>query len=524
MTIRFLLVLTTVFAAAAQQTQAPPMSAREKKKQESRLRKELTAPYNRWLDQDVAWIITPDERAAFLKLQTDDEREQFIEQFWLRRDPTPDTVENEFREEHYRRIAYANERFASGIPGWKTDRGRIYIAWGPPDERDEHASGGSYQRTPEEGGGTTSTFPFEIWRYRHLDGVDSDVQLEFIDPTMSGEYRLTIDPCEKDALAKVPGAGPTQAESMGIATRTDRFNTNGTSCGPSLFGQSEKNNQFRRLELISKVFAPPAVKFNDLKAVVESTVKYNALPMQVLVSYFPLTEASVLTYVTLKFENRDLTFAARDAVDRAGVNIEGKVSTMSRRSVTPFEASVTVEAPHQMVADLVRGRSIYNTSLPLAPGAYRLDIAAKDTVGGAVTHYQVALAVPRLDPEKLQLSSIVLTDVLEKVAPRSIGAGQFVIGDLKVRPRLDSRFRRDERLGIYAKAYNAGPAAHVEYEIVKAGATEKLYAAAEDFRQSEITIAKPIDLRDFAPGAYTLRLRITGRGQTTVATAGFTVQ
>jgi len=516
------LLLIPIFLAA-QQTQSPPMSERARKQQEQRLRNELGGAYKRWLDQDVAWIITPDERAAFLKLQTDDEREQFIEQFWLRRDPTPDTVENEFREEHYRRIAYANERFASGIAGWRTDRGRIYIAWGPPDERDEHASGGSYQRTPEEGGGTTSTFPFEIWRYRRLDGVESDVQLEFIDPTLSGEYRLTIDPCEKDALAKVPGAGPTQAESLGLATRGDRLNTNGTSCGPSLFGQSEKNSPFRRLELMSKVFAPPAIKFNDLKAVVESTVKYNALPMQVLVSYFPLTEASVLTYVTLQFENHDLTFAARDAVDRAVVNIEGKVSTMSRRSVLPFETTVTVEGPHQMMADLARGRSIYNTSLPLAPGSYRLDIAAKDTVGGAVTHHQVALAVPRLDPEKLQISSIVLTDVMEKVAPRTVGGGQFVIGDLKVRPRIDARFRRDERLGVYAKAYNAGPAPHVEYEVVRAGAEEKLYTAAEDFHQTEITMAKTVELRDFVPGAYTLRLRITGRGQTSLAAANFVV-
>jgi GWxTD domain-containing protein len=250
--------------------------------QDSRLRKELSASYTRWLDQDVAYIITGEERAAFKKLQNDEEREQFVEQFWLRRDPTPDSLENEYREEHYRRIAYANEHFASGIPGWRTDRGRIYIAWGPPDERDTHPSGGSYQRTPEEGGGRTSTYPFEIWRYRHLEGVDSDVNLEFIDPTMSGEYRLTGDPCEKDALAKVPGAGPTLAESTGAASRSDRFgNTNGTSCGPSVFGQSEKMNQFRRLELMAKVFSPPAVKFNDLKAVVDSTVTYNALPMRV---------------------------------------------------------------------------------------------------------------------------------------------------------------------------------------------------------------------------------------------------
>src|SRR5256712_2605529 len=147
----------------------------------------------KWLDEDVAYIITNEERSAFKALKTDEEREQFIEQFWLRRDPTPDTVDNEFKEEHYARIADANERFASGIPGWKTDRGRIYIIWGKPDEIESHPSGGTYDRPIEEGGGTTSTFPFEVWRYRYIEGIGNEGLLEFADPSMPGEYVLTID-------------------------------------------------------------------------------------------------------------------------------------------------------------------------------------------------------------------------------------------------------------------------------------------------------------------------------------------
>src|SRR5689334_23463853 len=145
------------------ETVAKPLTEKERRRREARLRKELETPYRKWLNEDVSYIITDEERAAFKKLQTDEEREQFIEQFWLRRDPTPDTVENEFKEEHYRRIAYANEHFAAGIPGWKTDRGQMYIKFGPPDEIESHPSGGQYERTPEEGGGTTSTYPFERW-------------------------------------------------------------------------------------------------------------------------------------------------------------------------------------------------------------------------------------------------------------------------------------------------------------------------------------------------------------------------
>src|SRR5579864_3954459 len=278
------------------ETIAKPLTEKQKRKREEKLRKELETPYRKWLNEDVAYIITDEERAAFKRLQTDEEREQFIEQFWLRRDPTPDTVENEFKEEHYRRIAYANENFASGIPGWKTDRGRIYITYGPPDEKESHPSGGSYERPPEEGGGTTSTFPFEQWRYRYIEGVGSDIIIEFVDPTMSGEYRMTMDPSEKDALLYVPNAGLTLMEQMGLSSKTDRFNrTDGTHLGSSFGGTPASMNEFERLERFAKLQKPPAVKFKDLEAAVHSKITFNILPMKARVDYVPLTESTVLT-------------------------------------------------------------------------------------------------------------------------------------------------------------------------------------------------------------------------------------
>ena len=144
----------------------------------------MGSTYKKWLNEDVRWIITPEELSAFKQLSNDEERDQFIEQFWLRRDPTPDTEENEFKEEHYRRIAYANEHFAAGKAGWRTDRGRIYIVFGPPDEIDAHPSGGQYNRPMEEGGGETSTYPFETWRYRYIEGLGDkgqEVMIEFVD-------------------------------------------------------------------------------------------------------------------------------------------------------------------------------------------------------------------------------------------------------------------------------------------------------------------------------------------------------
>ena len=207
-------------AAPARETIAKPLTDKEKRKKAEKLRKELETPYKKWLNEDVVYIITDEEKTAFKRLATDEEREQFIEQFWLRRDPTPDTEENEFKEEHYRRIAYTNDHYASGIPGWKTDRGRIYIIYGPPDEIESHPSGGTYERPMEEGGGETSTYPFEQWRYRYLEGIGTNIIIEFVDPTMSGEYHMTMDPSEKDALTYVPGAGLTLMEQMGLSTKT----------------------------------------------------------------------------------------------------------------------------------------------------------------------------------------------------------------------------------------------------------------------------------------------------------------
>ena len=526
-------------ATTPRETVAKPLSEKEKKKKEEKLRKELETPYKKWLDEDVGYIITDEERTAWKRLSTDEEREQFIEQFWLRRDPTPDTVENEFKEEHYRRIAYANEHFASGIPGWKTDRGRIYITFGPPDERDEHPTGGTYERPPEEGGGETTTFPFEDWRYRYIEGIGNDIIVEFVDPTMTGEYRMTMDPSEKDALARVPGAGLSLLEQMGLANKADRFNnTDGTLLPAPIGGPTSRTNQFDRLDQFTKLQKPPEVKFKDLEAVVNSRISYNILPVEVRTYYFPLTESSVLTSVTLQFNNKDLQFQSKEGVQKAVVNILGHVTTMTRRVVSTFEDTVTVDSPPDMLQAFTKQKSIYQKTLPLIPGTYRLNVVAKDLVSGNLNNYEVALNVPRLDPDKLASSTLVLADMIEKVPTNSIGTGPFVIGDAKVRPRIDSVFKRDEKLYLYLKAYNFEgddkthkPNGQVEYELVKNGSQDKIYDFTEDVNKipgataSQVTIQKFLPLKDLTPGQYTLRLKITddSRNEALTPTAQFTV-
>src|SRR5713226_1577367 len=281
-------------AGGGQDKKPEQLSEKERKRKAKQTLKELDTPYRKWLDEEVVYIIQPEERTAFLQLSTNEEREQFIEQFWQRRNPNPDLAENSFKEEHYRRIAYANERFASGIPGWKTDRGRIYIIWGPADEIESHPSGGSYDRPPEEGGGSTSTYPFEKWRYRYLEGIGNDVILEFVDPSGSGEYRLTMDPSEKDALLHVPGAGLSQLEAMGMASKTDRFSrSDGTLLPKAMGGTPVRMGEFERLELYAKVQRPP-VRFKDLEAVVSSRIVRNQIQFDYRFDFLRVTGDTVL--------------------------------------------------------------------------------------------------------------------------------------------------------------------------------------------------------------------------------------
>jgi GWxTD domain-containing protein len=525
--------------AAQRETVSKPLTDKQRRRQEEKLRKELESPYRKWLSEDVVYIITDEERQAWKRLSTDEERESFVEEFWLRRDPTPDTVENEYKEEHYRRIAYANERYASGIPGWKTDRGRIYITFGPPDEIESHSSGGSYERPIEEGGGTTSTFPFEKWRYRYLDGVGTDIEIEFVDKSMTNEYRMTMDPSEKDALLYVPNAGLTMMEQLGMADKTDRFTrTDGTHLGIPENQMSERMNQFERLEQFAKLQKPPAVKFKDLEAQVTSVIKFNILPVKVRADYFPLTDSSILTNITLQFENRDLQFQAKDGVQKAIVNIYGRITTMSRRIINVFEDTVTVDSPAELLQATVRRSSIYQTKVPLPPGMYRLNIVVKDVVGGNMNNYEMALNVPHQDPEKLSGSTLVLADLIETVPSRSIGTGPFVIGSTKVRPRVSETFGRNEKMGIYFKAYNftpdektRKPDGMVEYEVVKNGSNEQIFDKKEEISEiqgasaQQVTVQKVLPLSTLQPGQYTLRIKVTDRlkNQTLTPSATFTV-
>jgi GWxTD domain-containing protein len=536
------ITLPAVYARQEQSPGAPPAQQRpdkETKRKMKRTLKELDSAYKQWLNEDVTYIISPEERNAFLQLSTNEEREQFIEQFWLRRSSNPDLPENDFKEEHYRRIAYANEHFASGIPGWKTDRGRMYIMWGPPDEIDSHPTGGTYDRPMEEGGGSTTTYPWETWRWRYLEGIGENVILEFVDPSGSGEYHLTMDPSEKDALLHVPGAGLSLLESMGMASKTERFTrSDGTNLPTALGGTPASMDEFNRLELYAKVQKPPEVKFKDLEAVVTSRIVRDQVHFTWRTDYLKVTNDTVLVPVTVQVPNSQLSFQAKEGIHSATLNIFGRVTTLTGRVVQTFEDSVSRDFPDSLFQQSLKLQSIYQKAVPLRPGLYRLDLVIKDVQSGNVGVVNSRLAVPRYEDEKLETSSLILADgnKLEHVPSKQIGAGQFVLGSTKVVPRLEGDFTTNEKLGIYMQVYNLKPddkthksSATFQYTVKKDGQQIMQFKeTSADMKQTgdQVTIERLLPLATLTPGKYTLEINATDTlaNQTVSRAAEFTVR
>jgi GWxTD domain-containing protein len=504
-------------------------SDKEKFAANKALKGELHGAYKTWLNQDVVWIISDEESRAFKTLSNDEERDAFIEQFWLRRNPNPDSPENEFREEHYRRIAYANEHFAAGKPGWRTDRGHIYISFGKPDSIDAHPSGGMYNRPFDEGGGSTATYPFEVWHYRYLEGIGENVDIEFVDSCMCGDYHFTIDRGEKDALAHTPGAGQTQWEEMGSAKKSDRGQSGIESLGLGPMGSAQQSKQFDRIELSAKLFAPPPIKFTDLDNFISEHKLLTGppFPFDVRTDFIKVTDSTVLVPVTVQLRNRDITYVTKDGVSKGFVNILIKVTTLTHKTVQSQEDTVSIEQPAELLEKSISHRSVYWKALPLLPGLYRLDIAIKDVNNpDHIGIYGRSLEVPTFNDEKLATSSLILADEMNTVSSREIGAGACVIGNTHICPRVSPNpatpisFKRGQVLNFWMQVYNLGiddatksNQATVTYQISQAATGTVIFEKQLESKDlgahsDQLTVEKSLPMAGLEPGKYKVTIRI----------------
>ena len=528
----------------ATQQQAPPskqsdqkQDTNKKKQSDKQVLKELATPYKKWLSEDIVYIITDSERRAFLQLQTNEEREQFIEEFWQRRNPDPDSVDNPVKEEHYRRIAYTNEHYASGVAGWRTDRGRIYIMYGKPDDLESHTQGETWNRPLDQGGGETQTYAYEDWTYHYIEGIGENVELEFVDPSGTGEFRLTTDPSEKDAMLYVPGAGLTLAEQQGQSSKAARFtNTDGTHMAPSPYGARSSNlDEFSRLELEAKIWTPPAVKFKDLEAVVSSRIVRDQIKFDYRFDFLRVAGDTVLVPITIQIPNNQLSFQSKDGVHTATLNLFARVSSLSGRTVQTFEDTIRKDFPDSLLQGSLRTSSIYQKAVPLRPGLYRLDVVLKDTTSNNVGVVNTRLAVPPFDDDKLQASTLILADEISPVASKDIGLGMFVIGSMKVRPKLDQSFLATQPIGVYFQIYNLKiddsthkNNASIEIKILQGDqAVKQVVQSSEQLHQQgeQLTVQESVPAQTLPPGKYRLEIKTTDAvaNQSITRTADFTV-
>ncbi|ADW68924.1 GWxTD domain-containing protein [Granulicella tundricola] len=523
-----------------------PRTDQETRSAQKGMKQELKGSYKTWVDQDVRWIITDQELSAFKHLSNDEERDQFIENFWLRRNPNPDSPDNEYREEHYARIAYANEHFAAGKAGWRTDRGHIYIAYGKPDNIDSHPSGGNYERPMEEGGGSTSTFPFEIWHYRYIEGIGDNIDVEFVDTCMCGDYHMTLDRSEKDALKHTPGAGQTLYEQMGQAKQADRFSGGGLEqLGTGPMSQQNASKQFDRLDQFAKLGAAPVIKFKDLESYMVSSKILTGPPFlfDVRTDYVKVTNDTVLVPLTLQIHNKDITFNTKDGVSTGTVNILGRVSNLNHRVLQTFEEPVAVQVPSELLGQTQTQSSVYWKAIPLRPGLYKVDIVIKDVNNpDHIGRWQRSVNVPKYIDDELSHSSLILADRMERVPSKEIGAGNFVIGNTRIRPRVPTgvavpiAFHRNQNLNFWMQVYNLGIGANkqngatIEYQIRDLATNKDVLDTSEQTDKlnpnaDQVTLEKSLPLASLTPGKYEVSIKVNDgvRKQQIAETASFTV-
>jgi len=505
-----------------------------------------TSYFQKWLEGDVYWIISEEERDVFARLTTDEEREAFIQQFWDRRDPDPSTSDNEFKIEHYRRILYANERFTAGISGWKTDRGMIYIKFGPPDRLMSKPAGGPYERERKEGGGFTSIFPMERWEYRHIEGVGDDIELEFVDDKGGGLFELTFDKQRKDALLLSGNMGLTQDELEremmgGTVTKQDRVagrrysgDYKGVYSGMGGF-ETTRDKPLSLLGMSASLNRAPAIRFKDLEAAVTTRIIYTGLPFDIRQDFVRLTDYEVLVPITVLVSNEQMSFARTLGIYHGGVQIFGRVTGLANQVEAVFEDEVMRDfSPDEFEKAQLRS-SIYQKRLILKPGLYKIDIAVKDLQSKRIGTIERRLEVPRFGEPKLQTSSVLLASKIEPaVSDRT--AINFILGDLKVIPKTDDSFRISEELGLYLQIYNFAvdasslqPALKVEYAVAPKGKEPDVWRDSTSmmrFAGSYCRLARMINLSRLQPGTYQLRVRIhdTISGQDAETTAEFAVR
>jgi len=351
-----------------------------------------------------------------------------------------------------------------------------------------------------------------------------------VDSCQCGDYHFTIDRSEKDALLNVPGAGLTNYEEMNHKDKADRFKGNSLeNLGGGPEGEAQQGKVFDRIELMAKIFAPPPVKFKDLDNFISEhkLLSGPVFPFDVRTDFVKVTESMDLMPITLQLKNRDITFVTKDGVSKGVVNILGKVTTLTHKTVQTFEDTVEVEQPAELLEKSLDGKRVYWKALPLVPGLYRLDIAIKDVNNpDHIGLYGRGIEVPTYHDEKLGMSSLILADQMNPVSSREIGSGSFVIANTFIRPRVSANaatpvsFNRSQNLNFWMQVYNLGideatksNSATVTYQISDFATGTVVLEKQIDSKDlgshsDQMTVEKTLPIAGLSPGKYKVTIKI----------------
>jgi hypothetical protein len=387
------------------------------------------------------------------------------------------------------------------------------------------------------GGGSTSVYPFETWFYRHLPGVGSGIEIEFVDPTGTGEYRIARSPDEKDAMLHIPGAGLTLAEQLGLGNKSDRVARYG-SFGYTGPWARVQDSPFEYLERISQLSKAPSVNSQLEKSLLAESstgaVEDDPLRFDLRIDFFKQDEGRVVTAFTVQTENRELSFKDVGGIQTARLNIFGRVTSVAGRKVASFEDPVTTVATVEDLEAKRDQKSAYQRLVALTPGTYKIDMIVRDVTSGKQHVASHGFTVPKYDSKLLATSTIVLAARLHGLEGQP-PVGMFTIGNYKVIPNVSGTFKRGQEVGIYAQIYNAGidqttlrPSVDVEYALVKDG--KDVFRQTEDWQGlsdagQRLTLARLLPTDQLTPGNYEIAIRIRDRvsGQTLTPVSKFTV-
>jgi len=354
--------------------------------------------------------------------------------------------------------------------------------------------------------------------------VGDGIEIEFVDPTGSGEYRIARNANEKDALLMVPGAGQTLAEQLGMESRSDRIS--GTNNNESRY-MRHQDMPFERMAIITNLQRPPQVKFSDLQSSLTDSpvIDKNPLDFDLRVDFFRQSEDRVIATFTVQTENKELSFKDDGSgISSARMNIFGKITAVSGKRSGIFEDSVTANATATELSELKSRKSVYQKAIALSPGTYKVDVVVRDVETGNKGIVNQGFNVPRYDDKKLSTSSLILATKLRSTTERDTGS-MFVIGGAKVIPNLEGKFRRGEDVGLYLQVYNSGidqttlrPAVDVEYVLTKEG--KQILKQPEDWTglsdsSQRLTLARLLPTTTLEIGDYEVKVitkdRISGQ-------------